>query len=224
MDFPENNSCCFQASTWFSARDGSDYDGARLVLLVTMHFALSPLVCRQAHDFRHFGRRVVAALVVDLGSGMLIKFGFVHLLRRDGLRKNFSHVFRAPRGTLLVMRAVTMFHSSGLHLACVQFLANCTTSSGDGFSDVLACGILRGLRHEERVPGDGAMKGPESCPHCRWQFYEICVAFAMHNKFLVTIVDATEFIEWSMSLVCRSCRFLRRRPWRFGRDPTVAAR
>ena len=27
LDFPENSCHCFQASTWHTARDGSDYDG-----------------------------------------------------------------------------------------------------------------------------------------------------------------------------------------------------
>ena len=37
---------------------------------------------------------------------------------------------------------------------------------------------------------------PESCLCCRWQFYGILRgAFAMHNKFLVTVVDAMEFVE-----------------------------
>ena len=77
--------------------------------------------------------------------------------------------------------------------------------SGDGFSDVLAAYDSRAL-----VVGGNDTR--------------FCVAFAMHNKFLVTVVDAMEFIESSMSLVCRSSRFLRLRCGGYGRYPTVAAR
>ena len=52
-----------------------------------------------------------------------------------------------------------------------------------------------------------------ACPRCWWQFYGIVCGWC-HEEFLVTIVDAVELIEWSMSLVCRSCRFLRLKLWR----------
>ena len=63
--------------------------------------------------------------------------------------------------------------------------------SGDGFSDVLAA-------YDSRVLTVGV------------SFAGFCLSFAMHNKFLVTVVAAMEFVE----SVCRWCRFRRLRLWR----------
>ena len=89
-------------------------------------------------------------------------------------------VFRLPRGTPLVMRAVCWYSSHWLLGTCVHFRADCTAyfslsvsvdrraSSGHGFSDVLAAyGSLEFLGSE--VQGNE----PTNCSAWRWQLIDV---------------------------------------------------
>ena len=80
-----------------TSRSVSAFSGTWLVFLVTMHFALGSFVRGRPKIFGTSAEEVVAALVVDLGSGMFIKFGFVLRAEMD-LPRTTVTVFGLPRG------------------------------------------------------------------------------------------------------------------------------